>query len=128
MLAVDGGEPQHRQASARTRRGITVLSVERERATIEFDGKQRVLALGQHYRTARTAAGDRQSVTLAADPRGHFVADGQINGGPVRFLVDTGASARRAAGGRRAAPGHRLPQGRARHDADRRRRRRRCTA
>src|SRR5258708_24942126 len=34
-----------------------------------------------------------QSATLTADARGHFVVDGQINGGAVRFLVDTGATA-----------------------------------
>jgi aspartyl protease family protein len=31
-------------------------------------------------------------VTLAADPRGHFFSEGAINGNPVRFLVDTGAT------------------------------------
>jgi aspartyl protease family protein len=50
-----------------------------------------VLQIGQHYRAA-TAASDRQSVTLAADPRGHFVTEGAVNGNPVRFLVDTGAT------------------------------------
>src|SRR5256885_13069894 len=34
-----------------------------------------------------------QSAALTADPRGHFVVDGQVNGGAVRFLVDTGATA-----------------------------------
>jgi aspartyl protease family protein len=29
---------------------------------------------------------------LAADARGHFVAEGTVNGNPVRFLVDTGAT------------------------------------
>jgi aspartyl protease family protein len=31
-------------------------------------------------------------VTLTADTRGHFVVEGQVNGGAVRFLVDTGAT------------------------------------
>lgn len=31
-------------------------------------------------------------VRLAGDGRGHFVAGGQINGMPVRFLLDTGAT------------------------------------
>jgi len=44
-----------------------------------------------HYRSA-PAASDRQSVTLAADPRGHFFMDGAVNGNPMRFLVDTGAT------------------------------------
>ena len=33
-----------------------------------------------------------QTATLTANSQGHFVVDGQINGGSVRFLVDTGAT------------------------------------
>jgi aspartyl protease family protein len=51
-----------------------------------------VLKIGQHYRAAAPAA-DRQSVTLAADSRGHFITEGAISGNPVRFMVDTGATA-----------------------------------
>jgi aspartyl protease family protein len=32
------------------------------------------------------------ALALRADRLGHFVADGAVNGAPVRFLVDTGAS------------------------------------
>jgi aspartyl protease family protein len=56
------------------------------------DGKERVLVLGQHYRGAAPASNGRQTATLAADPRGHFFADAMINGQPMRFVVDTGAS------------------------------------
>jgi aspartyl protease family protein len=91
VFAVDGGEPKAVKVGQKWR-GISLLSVERDQATVEIDGKQRVLKIGQHYRTATAASSDRQSVTLAADPRGHFVSQGSINGNPVRFLVDTGAS------------------------------------
>jgi aspartyl protease family protein len=91
VFAVDGGEPKAVKVGQKWR-GISLLSVERDQATVEIDGKQRVLKIGQHYRTATTASSDRQSVTLAADPRGHFVSQGSINGNPIRFLVDTGAS------------------------------------
>jgi aspartyl protease family protein len=57
---------------------------------IEVEGARRSLARGQHYSTGASDA--RQSVTLAADTRGHFITDGAINGNPVRFLVDTGAT------------------------------------
>ena len=91
-LAIGGGEPKM-VSVGQTWRGVKVISVERElgQATVEIDGKPRVLKIGQHYRSA-AAASDRQSVTLAADPRGHFFTDGAINGNPVRFLVDTGAT------------------------------------
>jgi aspartyl protease family protein len=92
VLAVGGGEPKAVRVGQKWS-GVTVVSVDRgqSQAVVEIDGKQRVLKIGQHYRAA-AAANTRQSVTLAADPRGHFVADGAINGSPVRFLVDTGAS------------------------------------
>ena len=90
VFAIDGGEPKLVKLGQKWN-GISLISVEREQATIEIDGKQRVLKIGQHYRSA-AASSDRQSVTLAADARGHFVTQGQINGSPVRFLVDTGAT------------------------------------
>jgi aspartyl protease family protein len=90
VLAVDGGEPKAVRVGQKWS-GVTVISVERGQATVEIDGRQRVLTIGQHYRAAAPASG-RQSVTLAADPRGHFFSDGAINGNPVRFLVDTGAT------------------------------------
>ena len=91
VIAVDGGEPRTLRAG-QTRFGITLHSVEGGRAIIEYEGKKRLLALGQHHRSGAAPAAGRSMVTLAADSRGHFVADGQINGGSVRFLVDTGAS------------------------------------
>src|SRR6185295_476158 len=67
------------------------LSVEKDHAVVEIDGRKRVLQIGQHYRGA--PAGDaRSSVTLAADARGHFFTEAMINGVSMRFLVDTGAS------------------------------------
>jgi aspartyl protease family protein len=90
VLALDGGDPKTVKVGQKWS-GITVISVERHEATVEVDGKRRVLKIGQHYR-AVPAAADRQSVTLAADTRGHFITDGAINGNPVRFLVDTGAT------------------------------------
>jgi aspartyl protease family protein len=92
VLAVGGGEPKTVKVGQKWS-GVTVVSVDRSQsqAVVEIDGKPRVLKIGQHYRAA-VAPSSRQSVTLAADTRGHFVAEGAINGNPVRFLVDTGAS------------------------------------
>jgi aspartyl protease family protein len=90
VLAVDGGDPKTVKVGQQWN-GISVLSVQKDRATVEIDGKRRVLMHGQHYRST-PAASDRQQVTLAADARGHFVTEGAVNGNPVRFLVDTGAT------------------------------------
>jgi aspartyl protease family protein len=71
--------------------GVKLISVENDRATIEADGKRRVLQRGQTYSTSG-AGGAAQKVTLAAGAGGHFYAEGQINGGAIRFVVDTGAT------------------------------------
>ena len=90
VIALDGGEPKAVK-QGQTWRGVKVIAVERTRATIEFDGRQRVLSLGQHYRSG-AAADSRQSATLAVDPRGHFFADAMVNDQSLRLMVDTGAS------------------------------------
>ncbi|HEX6295172.1 MAG TPA: TIGR02281 family clan AA aspartic protease [Burkholderiales bacterium] len=91
VLALDGGNPKTVKVG-QTWNGIKVIEVKGDFATIEMDGKRRVLHRGMHYRAA-AASSDRQSVTLAADPQGHFFTEGAVNGSPVRFLVDTGATA-----------------------------------
>jgi aspartyl protease family protein len=91
VLALDGGDPKTVKVG-QTWNGITVLSVEKDRATVEFEGRKRVLLHGQHYRSAAPSS-DRAQVTLAAGPGGHFVGEGAVNGNPIRFLVDTGATA-----------------------------------
>lgn len=70
--------------------GVTVVSVEKERATVDVDGKRRVLVRGQTYSTSGT--GDRQTAVLVAGQNGHYTTQGLINGSQVRFVVDTGAS------------------------------------
>jgi aspartyl protease family protein len=90
VLAFDGGEPKTVKTGQKWS-GVLVVSVKKDRALVEIDGKRRVLQIGQHYRSA-AASWDRASVTLAADPRGMFMAEGTVNGIPMRFMVDTGAT------------------------------------
>jgi aspartyl protease family protein len=90
VLAVDGGDPKTVKVG-QSWNGITVLSVVKDRATVEIEGRRRVLQQGQHYRGAAPSA-ERAQVTLAAGPGGHFIGEGAVNGNPVRFLVDTGAT------------------------------------
>jgi len=90
VLSIDGGEPKTVRTGQKFG-GVTVISVEKERATVEVEGKRRTLRSGQHY-TSKSTPDDRQSAVLAADGRGHFHADGAINGGSMRFILDTGAT------------------------------------
>jgi aspartyl protease family protein len=89
ILVIDGGEPRTVRIGRQVA-GVTVVSVERDSAVIEVGGTRRALARGQHYSTGAPA--ERQSVTLAADTRGHFITEGAINGRAVRFVIDTGAT------------------------------------
>ncbi|MDA1116744.1 MAG: TIGR02281 family clan AA aspartic protease [Proteobacteria bacterium] len=90
VLVIDGGAPKTLRIGQQAA-GVTLVSVQRDRAVIEIEGNRRTLERGQHY--ISTAADDpRQSVTLAADTRGHFITEGAINGGPVRFVIDTGVT------------------------------------
>src|SRR5205814_1871688 len=90
VLAVAGGDPKTVKVG-QTWGGVTVIAVTHEHATVQIEGQRRVLTLGQHYRSGQVAS-NRESVTLAADPRGHIFADAAVNGIPMRFVVDTGAS------------------------------------
>ena len=92
VLAIAGGEPKTVKVG-QTWSGVTVITVTHERATVEIEGKRRELSLGQHYRAGGQVAATRESVTLAADARGHFFADAAVNGIPMRFVIDTGATA-----------------------------------
>lgn len=91
LLTINGGAPRTVAVGGKTADGVKVLAAGGDTATIEVDGKKRVLRIGQNV-TVRAAAGGRTTTVLTADGRGHFLTTGSINGASMRFLVDTGAS------------------------------------
>jgi aspartyl protease family protein len=88
VVQIDGGALQTLSVGQKTREGIALVSVESDSATFDVQGQRRTLGLG-HARMQTTAAA---SAMLTADERGHFVADGQVNGIAIRFTLDTGAT------------------------------------
>lgn len=68
-----------------TPEGVTLKSIERGAAVLEFAGRTVSAALGQ------TAATQVQAI-LKADPSGHFNVTAYLNGAPVNALIDTGAT------------------------------------
>lgn len=78
--------------------GVTLISADSRQAVVEVDGEREVLQLGLTGVFPDTdAAPDPawagpDSVSLWADQNGFFYVSGLINGYPVRFLVDTGAT------------------------------------
>lgn len=92
VVSINGSPPRTMSVGQRSPEGVALVAVDRETATATFevDGQRRTLRMGQAY--VSRATGTSSSVTLRADARGHFLTDGQVNGGSVRFLVDTGAT------------------------------------
>jgi aspartyl protease family protein len=90
MLRIDG-EKHMLMKGQSTPGGIRLLDVSTEGASIEIDGDDRYYPLGVRVR-AHHRAPDTEEVQIWRDPSGMFRTVGSINGLPVKFLVDTGAS------------------------------------
>lgn len=71
--------------------GARLIKATPDAAEFEIDGKRQVLTMGNQV-AATAPSSETGQVVLSADDRGHFVTTGTINGGTVRFLVDTGAT------------------------------------
>lgn len=91
LLVIDGAAPRF-MAPGQSYAGVRVLSVEGDRVTLDVQGERRSLRMGEGPVSAVPARTDRPDIVMLADPAGHFSTNGQINGKPVRFLVDTGAT------------------------------------
>ena len=90
LVQIDGGPLQTLSVGQKTREGVVLVSVDRDAATFEIDGKR--LTLGMGHARMGTGASAIESAVLTADVQGHFTTDGQVNGMPIRFVVDTGAT------------------------------------
>lgn len=91
IVSIDGGPPRTLSVG-QTVNGVTLVAANSERAQFDVNGSRRELGMGQSF-AGGAQQGARPSVSLTADARGHFSAAGSINGYPVTFLVDTGATA-----------------------------------
>jgi aspartyl protease family protein len=91
IVTIDGGKPRTLSVG-QTVQGVKLVAADSDGASFEVDGKSRLLGMGQSF-AGGAATGERQSVSLTADARGHFAATGSLNGYPLTFLVDTGATA-----------------------------------
>lgn len=91
VLVVNGGAPKTYSVGAKIVEGVQLVSANESSAVIETNGKRQSIALGEHVNRA-APTNTRASVTLQADGRGHYMVQGQINGGSVRMLLDTGAT------------------------------------
>jgi aspartyl protease family protein len=91
LLVIDGRTQTI--AVGETARGVKLLKLDATEAVVEVGGQALTLRAGAPARLSDAAppSGARE-VIIPANAEGHFVTDGSINGRPVRFLVDTGAT------------------------------------
>ena len=88
---IDSASPRTISVGQKTIEKVTLLQTDKASAVFEIDGKKQTLQIGEHF-AAASAGSAAAGVVLAGDERGHFFANGQINGKSLRFLVDTGAT------------------------------------
>lgn len=91
MVSINGGPPRVMSAGQTSPEGVKLISADSSGALFEVDGQRRKVGMGQRIAT-RFADGAKPTVKLVADSGGHFSTTGSINGRPIRFLVDTGAT------------------------------------
>jgi aspartyl protease family protein len=93
LLVIDG-QP-HTLVVGQSAMGVTLLQLSDGQAQVQRDGHSATLRLGAA--PARLAGGTgapsaAQEIVLPVGLGGHFTAAGAINGRPVQFMVDTGAT------------------------------------
>ncbi|MGD9602148.1 MAG: TIGR02281 family clan AA aspartic protease [Gammaproteobacteria bacterium] len=91
MLHIDG-RPTVLQVGERSREGVLLVSADARQATVEIDGHRSALALDGQIRGTFADRPESRTLKLAPGENGHYFVDGTINGNPVPFMVDTGAS------------------------------------
>jgi aspartyl protease family protein len=90
VLVIDGSAPKTYSVGATVTDGVKLLGVDDSGALFESKGKREMIAIGGQV--ASTASGGPATTTLKANEQGHFIVQGQVNGGTVRMLLDTGAT------------------------------------
>lgn len=97
VLVINGGAPRTLSVGQSTQEGVKLLAADSTQAVLEIEGKRKELGMGQgasiSASASASASGREAGMTLYANQDGHFFGEGSINGKPVKFLVDTGATA-----------------------------------
>lgn len=91
VVMINNGKPRT-LSIGQTAEGVKLIAADSKRAVLEVEGKRQELGMGQAASVSGSSASAPGSVVLYSDSAGHYLADGQINGVTLKFLVDTGAS------------------------------------
>lgn len=88
-VVIDRGAPVTIEVGE-TIEGVKLLRADRSSAVVSVKGLTKTLPLVSELMTDGDSLGS--AVTLMADSRGQFFTSGTVNGRPIRFIVDTGAT------------------------------------
>ncbi|MET0543872.1 MAG: TIGR02281 family clan AA aspartic protease [Variovorax sp.] len=93
ILIVNGGAPKT-VAIGETYQGVRVVSVQADQAQVEVGGQRLALRMDSPVSVGGGggSAANGTRIVLPVDGRGHFMTAGSINGKPVSFMLDTGAT------------------------------------
>lgn len=90
LIEIDGKSRMLR-TGASSPEGVKLIAANSQEATVEIEGKRRLLKLNRQISTQFKKA-EKAEVRIASTRGGHHITPGRINGLPVEFMVDTGAS------------------------------------
>ena len=93
-ILIVNGNPPKTVAVGESYQGVKLVSLQAEQAVVELDGKRVNLRMDTPVSIGGGGGtgGGGSRVVLSADSRGHFMTQGAINGRPVTFMLDTGAT------------------------------------
>ena len=91
VLSIDG--KRKLLASGQQEAGVKLIKIYPDSIEVKIDGSLKRLRMGDHHAVASPYK-QRKSTTVIVSPdaRGMYITVGSINGLPVSFLVDTGAT------------------------------------
>ena len=91
IVKIDG--KQHVLSAGQTSpEGVRLISANSEQAVLEINGTSSTYKLGTHIGSQFAQPSAGRSVQIWPDSHGMYATVGSINGYPVDFLVDTGAT------------------------------------
>jgi aspartyl protease family protein len=91
VVMINGGKPKTLSVG-QSSDGVKLLAADSKSATLLIEGKTKQLGMGQAASIGGSSASSNPSVTLYANAQGHFLSECKINGVPLKFLLDTGAT------------------------------------
>jgi len=90
LLQIDGKQRMLRKG-ATSPEGVLLVSADGKSAVIEVNGKRQSLSLTRRIST-HFSASEKAAMRVSSSQGGHYVTPGRINGMPVDFMIDTGAT------------------------------------